>query len=136
MVALYRIRHTIIFLPCGFFLSFFLFSSPNLSRRRLDVCHTSTYGVALLISRPAEGRRLSWPAGGGLVKYCGGLPARRRLPILQYTSRNRARDHRLSQTQRSTEAPRGSLFEPAVKPDNEVGDNDATADVAGNLVGD
>jgi len=27
--------------------SFFL-SSPNLSRRRLDVCHTSTHGVALL----------------------------------------------------------------------------------------
>jgi len=32
------------FLPCGFFfcLSFF-FSWPNLSRRRLDVCHTSTW---------------------------------------------------------------------------------------------
>jgi len=27
-----------------FFLSIF-FSSPNLSRRRLDVCHTSTHGV-------------------------------------------------------------------------------------------
>jgi len=27
---------------------FFFFSSPNLSRRRLDVCHTSTYGVALV----------------------------------------------------------------------------------------
>ena len=27
---------------------FFLFSSPNLSRRRLDVCHTSTHGVALV----------------------------------------------------------------------------------------
>jgi len=26
--------------------SFLLFSSPNLSRRRLDVCHTSTHGVA------------------------------------------------------------------------------------------
>jgi len=25
-----------------------LFSSPNLSRRRLDVCHTSTRGVALV----------------------------------------------------------------------------------------
>ena len=25
-----------------------LFSSPNLSRRRLDVCHTSTHGVALV----------------------------------------------------------------------------------------
>jgi len=32
-----------------FFLSFFfLFSSPNLSGRRLDVCHTSTHGVALV----------------------------------------------------------------------------------------
>ena len=33
----------IIFLACAFLLSFFLyfFSSPNLSRRRLDVCHTS-----------------------------------------------------------------------------------------------
>ena len=32
------------------FLSIFLllFSSPNLSRRRLDVYHTSTYGVALV----------------------------------------------------------------------------------------
>jgi len=35
-----------------FILSFVLlsssFSSPNLSRRRLDVCHTSTHGVALV----------------------------------------------------------------------------------------
>ena len=31
-----------------FFLSFF-FSSPDLSRRRLDVCHTSTHGVALVL---------------------------------------------------------------------------------------
>ena len=36
----------IIFLPCGFFLSFiFFFSAPNLSGRRLDVYHTSTHGV-------------------------------------------------------------------------------------------
>jgi len=35
----------IIFLPSGFFL---LFSSPNLSGRRLDVYHTSTHGVALV----------------------------------------------------------------------------------------
>ena len=27
---------------------FYFFSSPNLSRRRLDVCHTSTYDVALV----------------------------------------------------------------------------------------
>jgi len=42
----------IIFLLCGFFylllLSSFLLSSPNLSRRRLDVYHTSTHGVALV----------------------------------------------------------------------------------------
>ena len=30
------------------FLSFSFFSSPNLSRRRLDVYHTSTHGVALV----------------------------------------------------------------------------------------
>jgi len=43
----YGIGQTIIFLPCGFFfLSFF--SSPNLSGQRLDVCHTSTHGVALV----------------------------------------------------------------------------------------
>jgi len=35
-------------LPCGLFLLLFFLSSPNLSRRRLDVYHTSTYGVALL----------------------------------------------------------------------------------------
>ena len=27
---------------------FFFISSPNLSRRRLDVCHTCTHGVALV----------------------------------------------------------------------------------------
>ena len=31
-----------------FFLSIFFYSSPNLSGRRLDVCHTSTHGVALV----------------------------------------------------------------------------------------
>ena len=31
-------------LPCGFF----FFSLPNLSHRRLDVCHTYTHGVALV----------------------------------------------------------------------------------------
>jgi len=44
----------IIFLPCGFFYlllfssSINLFSSPNLSGRRLDVYHTSIHGVALV----------------------------------------------------------------------------------------
>jgi len=32
----------------SFFLSFYLFSSPNLSGHRLDVYHTSTHGVALV----------------------------------------------------------------------------------------
>ena len=47
----YVIRQAIIFLPCGFFLSFFLlfYSLPNLSGRRLDVYHTSTHGVALVL---------------------------------------------------------------------------------------
>jgi len=31
-----------------FLLSSVIFSSPNLSRRKLDVCHTSTHGVALV----------------------------------------------------------------------------------------
>ena len=42
----YGIGQTIIFLPCGYF--FLFFSSPNLSHRRLDFCHTSTHGVALV----------------------------------------------------------------------------------------
>jgi len=46
----YLIGQTIIFLPCDFYLSFFLssffLSSPNLSGRRLDVYQTSTHGVA------------------------------------------------------------------------------------------
>ena len=45
----YGIGQTIIFLTCGyFFLSSFFISSPNLSRRRLDFCHTSRHGVALV----------------------------------------------------------------------------------------
>jgi len=47
----YGIGQAIIFSSCGFFyLSFFLclFSSSNLSRRRLNVYHTSTHGVALV----------------------------------------------------------------------------------------
>jgi len=47
---MYLIGQAIIFLPRGFFfLSFFyLFSSPNLSRPRLDVYHTSTHDAALV----------------------------------------------------------------------------------------
>jgi len=49
----YVIWQTIIFSSCCFFflsiyLSVYLFSSPNLSRRRGDVCHTCTHGVALV----------------------------------------------------------------------------------------
>ena len=44
----YVIGQTIIFLPCGFYLSSFFFSLPNLSGLRLDVYHTSTHGVALV----------------------------------------------------------------------------------------
>jgi len=37
------------FALCPFYLSiFYLFSSPNLSGRRLDVYHTFTHGVALV----------------------------------------------------------------------------------------
>ena len=45
----YGIGQTIIFLP-WFLLSYssFFLSSPNLSRRTLDVCITSTHGVALV----------------------------------------------------------------------------------------
>ena len=47
---LYGIEQDIIFSSCHlFYLSFFFFSSPNLSRRRLDVYHTSTHGVALVL---------------------------------------------------------------------------------------
>ena len=47
----YGIGQAIIFLPCDVFclLSFFcIFSSLNLSRRRLDVYHTFTHGMALV----------------------------------------------------------------------------------------
>jgi len=48
MVALWNTAdhyfHAVVF---SFFF-FFFFSSPNLSRRRLDVCHTSTHAVALV----------------------------------------------------------------------------------------
>jgi len=44
------IEQTNIFSSCGFFfiLYSFFFSLPNLSGRRLDVYHTSTYGVAVV----------------------------------------------------------------------------------------
>ena len=36
-----------LYFPCGYYLPL-NFSSPNLSRRRLDICHTSTHGIALV----------------------------------------------------------------------------------------
>ena len=41
------------------------FSSPNLSRRRLDVCHTSTHGVGLVPISDAGVKR----AARGSLKY-------------------------------------------------------------------
>jgi len=47
MVALWNRADHYIFMLL-FVLSSFFFSSPNLSRHRLDVCHTSTHAVALV----------------------------------------------------------------------------------------
>jgi len=47
MVALWNRANHYIF-ALSFLLLLLLFFSPNLSRRRLDVCHTSTHGVALV----------------------------------------------------------------------------------------
>ena len=46
----YVIGGALYFLPCSFFLSslYLLFSSPNLSGRRMDVYHTLAHGVALV----------------------------------------------------------------------------------------
>jgi len=44
---------------------FFFFSSPNLSRHRLDVCHTFTHGVALVRISNAGLKR----AARGSLKY-------------------------------------------------------------------
>jgi len=51
MVALQnRADHYIFILSfvLSFFFLYIFLSSPNLSRRRLDVCHASTHGVALV----------------------------------------------------------------------------------------
>ena len=48
MVALCNRENIYIFMLWFVLSFFFFFSSPNLSHRRLDVCHTSTHGVALV----------------------------------------------------------------------------------------
>jgi len=48
MAALWNRAGRYIFAMWFLFLSSFFFSSPNLSRCRLDVCHTSTHDVALV----------------------------------------------------------------------------------------
>jgi len=60
----YGLGQTIIFSSCGFFFFFLFFSSPNLSHRRLDVCHTCTHGVALV---PVQDAGLQ-PAARGSVQ--------------------------------------------------------------------
>jgi len=49
MVTLWNRADHYIFMLLFVLLSFFFFSSPNLSRLRLDVCHTSRHGVAFKI---------------------------------------------------------------------------------------
>ena len=56
----YVLGRPYIFSCCGLFfllLSSSFFSSPNLSRRRLDVYHTSTHGVALVRIENADLKR-------------------------------------------------------------------------------
>jgi len=48
MAALWNRADHYIFALWFLLLSSIFFSSPNLSRRRLDVCHTSAHGVALV----------------------------------------------------------------------------------------
>jgi len=66
MAALWnRAGHYIFALMWFLLLSIFLFSSPNLRRRILDVCHTSTHGVALVRISDAGLKR----AARGSLKY-------------------------------------------------------------------
>jgi len=43
-----QLVNDLLFMDALWFLLSFFFSSPNLSRRRLDDCHTSTHDVALV----------------------------------------------------------------------------------------
>ena len=82
MVALWnRADHYIFALWFLISYFFFLFSSPNLSRRRLDVCHTSTHGVALVRISDAGLKRA---ACGSLKIQCHGfaMTAARESPII------------------------------------------------------
>ena len=94
MVALWnRADHYIFILSFVLLSSFFLFSSPNLSRRRLDVCHTSTHSVALVWIedaglKPAERSRLAENTGrkivaknrhlGTIAQLCRAISSQRR----------------------------------------------------------
>jgi len=46
------------------FSSFFFLSSPNLSRRRLDICHTSTHGVAFCANLRCRSETCCTPLAG------------------------------------------------------------------------
>jgi len=48
IMAALRTRCGLYIFGLWFLSIFFFYSSPNLSVRRLDVCHTSTHGVALV----------------------------------------------------------------------------------------
>jgi len=48
MAAVCNIISLFLSVVFSFYLSVFLFSSSNISRRRLNVYHTSTHGVALV----------------------------------------------------------------------------------------
>ena len=59
----YVIGQTIYIFVLSFVLLLSFFSSPNLSGRTLDVCHTSTHGVAFVLIYDAGPKRLAGNAG-------------------------------------------------------------------------
>jgi len=67
MVALWnRADHYMVSVVSSYFC---FFSSPNLSHRRLDVCHTSTRGVALVCISDAGLKHAAWlPGNAGRKK--------------------------------------------------------------------
>jgi len=82
MVALWNRTDHYIF-ALSFVLSFF-FSLPNLSRRSLDVCHTSTHGVALVriedagLKRAARGSLKIQDAKTAKIRHLGTIAQFRR----------------------------------------------------------